>query len=294
MSAPSVQRVVVNGISLAYDDWAGEHGPLVCIPSITGHKGTFTALAEQLAPQFRVLSLDQRGRCDSPDLSGAHGYGFSYHARDILAFADALQLERFILVGHSFGATASVYTASLKPERVSALVLLDGGADPPHDTLRAMYPTIKRLSKTYRSMDEYLAAQRNVVYHKPWTPALEKYLRDEMTMMEDGSVRNKSSASAIEHDLDMHFWENVWFHLPFLRCPVLFLRPTEGLLGATSHVYSDADASRLVSQIPQCTYRLVEGGNHYTFVIQDNPPVAQHIQTFLEELLRALTRERSS
>ncbi|HWP82843.1 MAG TPA: alpha/beta hydrolase [Bacteroidota bacterium] len=281
MNAPETQIVSVNSIRLAYWDWPGEKGPIICVPHITGHKGTFAALAQQLSPHYRVIALDLRGRgeSDKPEM----GYGFSYHARDIVAFAEALKCDSFILAGHSFGATTSVYTASVRPDRVRALVLMDGGADPRVETLRAMYPTVKRLAKVYSTMEEYLASQRSVVYHKPWTRALEEALRQDMEVMDDGSVRSKSSAQAIEHDLDMHFWENVWFHLPQVQCPAIFLRPTEGLMGATGHVYSDADAERLTSLIPNCRKVDVPGGNHYTFVIQDNPPVAAFIRTFLEE-----------
>jgi pimeloyl-ACP methyl ester carboxylesterase len=83
----------------------------------------------------------------------------------------------------------------------------------------------------------------------------------------------------------MHFWDNVWFHLPHLQCPVLFMRPTEGLMGNTGHVYSEADAVRLTSLIPQCRRVDVPGGNHYTFLMQDDPPVAPFIKKFLEETL---------
>ncbi|MGH2567970.1 MAG: alpha/beta fold hydrolase, partial [Bacteroidota bacterium] len=62
---PQTGFVAVNGIKLAYNDWPGDRGPLICIPSITGHKGTFTTLAERLSPEYRALALDLRGRCDS-------------------------------------------------------------------------------------------------------------------------------------------------------------------------------------------------------------------------------------
>ncbi len=289
-STPQTRRITVNGISLAYYDWPGERGPLICIPCITGHKGTFMALAERLAPQYRVLSLDLRGRCDSD--KPADGYGFAYHARDIAAFADALELETFVLIGHSFGATTSVYTTSLLPARVKALVLLDGGADPKAQTLHSMYPTIKRLNKVYVSMDEYLATQRSVVYHKPWTSALERYLREDMETLSDGSVRSKSSAPTIEIDLDIHFWDNVWFHLPHLQCPVLYLRPTEGLLGTTGNVHTDEEASKLASLISNCRCEKVSGGNHYTFLIQDSPPVLPFIEKFLEDVTTESVAER--
>lgn len=285
------QRVTVNGISLAYHDWPGEREPLLCLPSITGHKGTFTAIAEKLSPRYRIISLDLRGRCESD--KPAEGYGFAYHARDILALADALQIDSFVLVGHSFGATTSVYTASVQPSRVKALVLMDGGADPRAESLSAMHPSIKRLSKVYPSMQEYIAKQRSLVYHTPWTSTLERYVQEEMETLADGSVRSLSSAKDIELDLDLHFWENVWFHLPSLRCPVLFLRPTWGLMGDSGHVYSDEEASKLVGLIPNCRYEMVDGGNHYTFLLQDNPPVLPFIEKFLEEVLTEPQTERA-
>ncbi len=289
---PETKIVRVNGISLAYYEWPGERGPLICIPSITGHKGTFSCIAERLSPHYRILSLDLRGRGDSD--KPTHGYGFAYHAHDILGLAEALKIDKFILIGHSFGATTSVYTTSLAPSRVKALVLMDGGADPQAETLRAMYPTIKRLAKSYSTMDEYIAGQRAVVYHKPWTATLENYLCEDMEVLQDGSVQSKSSASAIAHDLDMHFLENVWFHLPHVKCPVLFLRPKEGLLGSTAHVYSDDEAKKLIGHIPDCQYEIVPGGNHYTFLLQDNPPVLPFIEKFLDRVTASPAMGRAS
>lgn len=282
-NTPPTRFAEVHGIRLAYQDWPGKEGSILCIPSITGQKGSFRPLAERLSPRYRVLALDLRGRGESDKPES--GYGFAYHARDIVAFADALQIDTFALIGHSFGATTSSYTASIRPERVKALVLLDGGSEPPAETLQLMYPSIKRLAKVYPSMDEYLAVQRSVVYHTPWTLGLERSLSEEMKQRPDGTVQSRSSASAIEHDLDMHFHYTVFFHLPELQCPVLLLRPSEGLLGKSGHVYSEAHAASIVKRIPRCRFETVNGGNHYTMLMQDNPPVAPFIEEFLQQTL---------
>ncbi|HEY6952028.1 MAG TPA: alpha/beta hydrolase, partial [Bacteroidota bacterium] len=144
-STPKTRHIAVNGISLAYQDWPGERGPLICLPNVTGHKGSFTALARALSPRYRVLSLDMRGRGDSS--KPKDGYGFAYHARDVIALADALEFETFSLIGHSFGATASVYIGSIQPARVRTIVMMDGGADPKAETLQLMYQTVRKLGK---------------------------------------------------------------------------------------------------------------------------------------------------
>ncbi len=290
-TSPQTRFVSVNGISLAYYDWPGERGPLICLPGLTGHKGSYSPIAERLSPHYRILSMDMRGRGDSDKPSD--GYGFAYHARDIFAFADALGFETFVLVGHSFGATTSVYAASIKPARIRALVLMDGGADPKADTLRAMYPTVRRLDKVYTTMEEYLAAQRSLPYYEPWTPALERYLREDVEHLFDASVRSKSSAAAIERDLDLHFWYSMCNHYANLLCQVLFLRPQQGLFGTTGHVYSEAEASNFVKQLPNCRYAIVDGGNHYTFLLQDNPPVLTFIEEFLEQVMLESIMERA-
>jgi pimeloyl-ACP methyl ester carboxylesterase len=291
-SAPKAKRARVNGITIAYLDWPGDRGPLICLPSITGHKGTFSALAQKLSPAYRVLALDMRGRGDSS--KPKDGYGFAYHARDVLAFADALGLPTFSLIGHSFGATASVYIGSIRPDRVRTLVLMDGGADPKAETLQSMYRTVRGLDKVYPSLDEYLGFQRSISYYKPWTPALERYLREDMGILPNGSVRSKSSPDGLTRDLDIHFYYSMCLHFPNLHCPVMFLRPQQGLLGSTGHVYTDAEASNIVRNIPNCRRATVQGGNHYTMLIQDDPPVLPFIQEFLDHVLRRPLTERVS
>lgn len=275
-------NVHINGLRLAYREWPGERGPLICLPHLTGHKGSYNRLAERLAPEYRVLALDLRGRGDSDKPN--EGYGFAYHARDVLAFAEALGIETFTLIGHSFGATAAVYLASLRPDRVQAIVMLDGGAEPRDSTLKAMYPTIHRLDHAYLSLADYLATQQAAPYFQPWSAALEAYFTEDVEIRSDGQIWSKSSATAIAHDMDMHFLYCVYLHLPRLRCPALFLRPTQGLLGDKGHVYSESEATAIVRSIPNCRRADVPGVNHYTMLIHDDPPVAGPILEFLQEV----------
>lgn len=69
-------------------------------------------------------------------------------AQDLLEFADALGLERFVLVGHDWGATAAQSVAALHPERVERLVSFlgysltwdaEGGGPPSYAQLHALW-----------------------------------------------------------------------------------------------------------------------------------------------------------
>ena len=281
MASATNQYLNLDGVRLAYLEWPGRPSApaVLCLPHLTGHKGSFAHLAEALAPAYHVYALDLRGRGDSDQ--PAAGHGFAGHAQDILGVADALGLARFAIIGHSFGATAGVYLASVWPDRVSALALLDGGADPRTETLRAMFPTVRRLAQVYPSLDVYLTAMRALPFHQPWNPALEQYFRDEVAIGPDGAVTSKSSALAIERDLEQHFGYSLCQHFPKLRCPVLFLRPAQGLRGDKGHVFSEAEAANITRHIPHCRQVDVPGVNHYTLLLHDASPAVPFVRAFL-------------
>jgi pimeloyl-ACP methyl ester carboxylesterase len=280
---PREGRIRAGEVHLSYLEWPGEKGPLLCLPSLTGHKGSFRAMAAELAPEYRLIALDLRGRggSDWP----AEAYGFAYHAQDVLAFAEALGLARFTLIGHSFGATAGAYLASIRPGPVQALVLLDGGADPKEETLAAMRPAVRRMAASYPSADAYVEAMKQVTYFRPWNPVLEQYVREEVEPREGGTVRARASAQAIERDLNIHFFYSMCLHFPTLQCPALFIRPELGLLGERGHVLDPREAAAFVAWIPKGRQVDLPGVNHYTMLLQEHPPVVEPIRAFLAEVL---------
>ena len=53
------------------------------------------------------------------------GYTSADQAGDALAIMDALEIDRAMLVGHSFGAVIAMHAAVLYPDRIDAVVLSD-------------------------------------------------------------------------------------------------------------------------------------------------------------------------
>ena len=280
--AESVQTVQANGITLGYKEWPGEKGPLLCLHSLIGHKGTFDPIARCLAPEYHLYALDLRGRGDSD--KPAEGYGFAYHARDILAFADQMGWERFSIIGHSFGATVGVYLASIRPQQIRTLVLIDGGVDPKEEVMEAMYPAIRRLGHTYEGTEAYLEAMRGLPYFDAWNPGLERYLLEDLERLGDGRLQAKSSAMAITSDLNLHFFYSMCVHFPTLGCPTLFIRPQNGLLGDKAHVLDEREAAAFVAWIPNCWRVDLPGVNHFTMILSDKPLVMPPIRAFLSTI----------
>ena len=70
---------------------------------------------------IRALAPSQRGHGESERPADYRARDFS---EDIAAFADALGLDRFVLVGHSMGATNAQRFAIDHPDRVRGLILV--------------------------------------------------------------------------------------------------------------------------------------------------------------------------
>src|SRR5215213_9322475 len=107
--------------------WRAGEGtePVVCLHGITAQHRAFNAAARYLGPSHSLVGVDLRGRGDSDKPES--GYGLETHASDVIRVLDYLGLDRAILVGHSMGAFVALEAALSFPDRVRALVLLDGG-----------------------------------------------------------------------------------------------------------------------------------------------------------------------
>ena len=113
-----------NGIRQHYLRYGGKGRPVVLVPGITSPAVTWGFVAEQFGRSFDTYVLDVRGRGLS-ESSDALDYGLDACARDVGAFAEALGLENYALVGHSMGARIGIRTARLCPGGLERLVLVD-------------------------------------------------------------------------------------------------------------------------------------------------------------------------
>jgi pimeloyl-ACP methyl ester carboxylesterase len=86
---------------------------------------SFSRVLDLLPERFRALAIDQRGFGDSDRPES--GYGIPDMAADVVAFLDALAIERATLIGHSYGSFVARHVAYSKPARVTRLILIGTG-----------------------------------------------------------------------------------------------------------------------------------------------------------------------
>ncbi|MFD9793484.1 alpha/beta fold hydrolase [Streptomyces sp. NPDC059070] len=113
------------GPKLSYLDFGGPGTPLLALHGHYNEASEFTALAEALAPRWRVIALDQRGHGES---DRAPSYERDEYVADVAAFHQHLGLGPVAVLGHSLGGVNAYQFAARYPDRVSGLVVEDIGA----------------------------------------------------------------------------------------------------------------------------------------------------------------------
>ncbi|UDM49634.1 alpha/beta fold hydrolase [Cupriavidus sp. MP-37] len=123
-------HVHANGIRQHYLRYGGQAGArvqrdaVIIVPGITSPAVTWGFVGERFGQQFDTYVLDVRGRGLSqagPELD----YSLDAQAADVVAFAAALGLQRYAVVGHSMGARIGIRAARTRPAGLTRLVLVD-------------------------------------------------------------------------------------------------------------------------------------------------------------------------
>jgi pimeloyl-ACP methyl ester carboxylesterase len=117
-------KIHANGMNFHYQR-AGEGPDVLLIHGLTGDLSVWflCRAMEVLGRSFRVTAYDLRGHgySDVP----VSGYTSAEQAADTIAILDALEIDRAMLVGHSFGGVIAMHAAVLYPDRIEAVVLSD-------------------------------------------------------------------------------------------------------------------------------------------------------------------------
>jgi pimeloyl-ACP methyl ester carboxylesterase len=169
VSAAAEQRIALPHLALHAQVWGhATLPPLVALHGWLDNAGSFARLAPLLAARYRVIALDLPGHGHSGHLAAGASYHYVDYVQAVLAAADALQLDRYTLLGHSLGAGIAALVAAASPERIERLLLIEGlgplGDDGSHTLQRfrdalAPHGTNRKPLRVFRDVAQAVAAR---------------------------------------------------------------------------------------------------------------------------------------
>lgn len=283
MKVPIMKKVKGDGISINLNDWGGEGKPILCLHGITANSRCWDVLASLLGPKYRIMAMDLRGRGQSD--KPTTGYSIDHHLQDINCLLDDLGLDRVILMGHSLGAFITTVFGARYPDRIEKIILVDGGGDLSEEQMNKVFegirPALERLGQIYPSTDDYLSIMKQAPYIQPWTPEIETYYLYEIEETE-GGVRTNIDPLHIQEEAANVRQLNIAEFYPGLKCQVLILRATAGLVISDDILLPEDVVDKMIREIPKAEVVNIEGANHYSIIFQPFEERDRAILDFLE------------
>jgi pimeloyl-ACP methyl ester carboxylesterase len=261
-------------------------GVVLAVHGITASHLAWRAVARELVkePGVCVLAPDLRGRGRSSRLPAP--YGMAAHVADLVALLDHATTGPVVLGGHSMGAYVAAELAANHPERVSSLVLVDGGLpipvpadkDPEEVLESTLGPALKRLGVRFPTREDYIAMWRaHPALAAWWNFDVEAYVEYDLestpTAELPDAVRSVVSPDAVRADSrDLMLDEETRTALSRVRAPVWLLRAPRGLQDEADRPLIPRDVlDEFAAAKPRAHVEIVEETNHYTLLLGDGP-----------------------
>ncbi|WP_444964310.1 alpha/beta fold hydrolase [Nocardiopsis sp. M1B1] len=257
---------------------------------LSGHLGEVGLVAPDLRGRgfsghlgkVGLVAPDLRGRGLSGHLGGPRG--LAAHADDMIAVLDAHGVERTVLVGHSMGAFVACLAAVRHPERVSGLLLVDGGyglpVPPGTDIDAVLGPAMARLRMTFEDPDHYREFWRgHPAFAGRWNTWTDHYvLRD--LVGEPPAMRSACDEEAVRADGAQVLADpDALGAVHRLPCPARLLWTARGLLDESPGLYTPERLAGLPEGV--VTVELPDD-NHYSPLFSPTAGlVAEHVRALV-------------
>ncbi|HET7857168.1 MAG TPA: alpha/beta hydrolase [Gaiellaceae bacterium] len=269
---PRERSVEVADAKLLLHEWEADGPPILFWHALGDHSSLQMIEAAPVLARFfgyRVIGVDAPGFGGSGRLPDE-----AYRMPALVDLAgelvDALEVDRPVWSGSSWGATIGVHFAAAQAERLSALVLLDGGYL--HTTEGK---SLDELKEHWRGQEGFRYASWDVLfaeageYFGRWSPELEEYARASFRE-EDGavvSIMGSDVYAAAIHGVEQ---APPWSSLEEIGksgLPVLLLAAEK--VPADLEERRAAGLERFGQLVRQADVRVVPGAPH--FVLESRP-----------------------
>jgi len=233
----------------------GEGSPLLCISGFGCSSYNFEFLKEQLAKDFQLVLVDNRGMGKSTPV--IHNYAIDDLAQDAIDIMDGLGHSRFSVMGISMGGFIAQKIALLAKNKVAALVLActTSGGDGFPKLNKLDESTIRRSFELSAYDYNKLVSQATVhpTIQRDQPEIFEKILKlriDNMPKLDQVLLQQRAVDKFLSEDLE----------LGEIDCPTLVIT------GDEDRFVNPESAIAFISKIPNATLKYIEKSDHHFFL----------------------------
>ena len=259
MACGAASTIQVHGLRLQVYRWGRpELRPALLLHSLAAHSHWWDWVAPLLAQHFQVVALDLRGHGGSDWVEPA-AYRAVDYAGDIVAVLDALGWRSPLVIGHSLGGYIGVNLASLHPDRVGSLVIVDTMTQWNDRERASALEQAERPGPEFASPAE---AGARLKLSPPETTAPVEWLGH---LAEAGVCERRPGVwqHAFDRRVFAHARPDAWPILPGVACPTLVVR------GAGSPIMDKEAWLRVATSVQRGQFAEVKGAYHH--LILDDP-----------------------
>ena len=274
-------------LRLHYRDYAGgaDGRPvLLCMPGLTRNVRDFENLANRLAPAWRVIAVDFRGRGESAYSKNPASYVPLMYALDMQVLIRDLGLESFVAVGTSLGGLVTLLMAESDRALIKGVVLNDVGPELEAAGLARIRSYVGRAGNwpTWLHAARALAANQKSAYPgyaiEDWLAMAKRLYRlsSNGRIMIDYDPRIADPIKTATDQAPVDLWPTLEWLKPV---PSLILR------GEISDVLAAATVTRMQAELPKAEAVVVPGVGHAPTL--DEPEAAAAIDRLLQRVLKS-------
>lgn len=262
---------------------AGADAPAVlCLPGLTRNSRDFEALASHLAPRYRVICPDLRGRGLSARDPVWQNYQPATYLIDLAALVGTLGLKRCVIIGTSLGGLLAMMLPSALPGIIAGVVLNDIGpeVDPTGAERIRGYagrlPPVRNWPEAVAQLKTLFGAAWPGLSEKMWLELARRSFREDEAGIPvvDVDPRVGEAMRAAPQAATPDLWP-----LYATLGPV----PTLAIRGVHSDILSEATFARMQREKPDLVALSVPNRGHVPLL--DEPECLAAIDAFLQQVL---------
>jgi proline iminopeptidase len=260
-----VEVTLADGYRLFVEE-VGDGFPLIVLHGGPGLDHTmFRPWLDPLGDEFRVLYVDERGQGRS-ERTDPETLALEVFARDVDLLAGALELDRFALLGHSFGAIIATWHAT--ELGTAAAYVISGGGDASDAMLADIETSFDELGERRRVIEDSWEREKTVATEEECAQLLE----DQMPFHFHGPVPPGFGADTVYSPHVLRHFANIGYG-DFDYGPKLaaVAAPTLVIVGEHDRTTTPRAARVLHEGIPSSELLVVPGTGHMSYVEAPGP-----------------------